>query len=136
MARGDFPRAARLFGAAVAVYEEIGTVDSLRQRIESTRAALGDDAFKLAWNEGHSMTLEDSTQYTLAASAPQSGPRASCRRLGCSARAMPLGKHQLYPSPDYCDAHPRISSGLSDGRTLVLLLTFFWIGDDFVTVPT
>lgn len=34
--------------------------------VAAARAALGDDAFSLAWREGREMTLEDAVKYALS----------------------------------------------------------------------
>jgi tetratricopeptide (TPR) repeat protein len=62
--RGDPTRAARLYGAAEAMREEIGTtvlpyeVTEHERGVMSAREALGDEGFAAAWAEGRTMTPE------------------------------------------------------------------------------
>jgi predicted ATPase/DNA-binding XRE family transcriptional regulator len=59
-------RAARLLGASAALREEMGTPLMPIARADrdhamnAARAALGEDAFAAAWDEGHAITLEES----------------------------------------------------------------------------
>lgn len=67
---GQPERAARLFGAAQALYERIGAVDrSDRARydpnISGVRAQLSEEVLAAAWAEGRSMTLEQAIAYAL-----------------------------------------------------------------------
>jgi predicted ATPase len=74
-ARGDDPagvrRAARLFGAAEALNEALGTPIPPSQRadhersVAAVRAALSEEAFLRAWAEGRAMTLEQAVRYAL-----------------------------------------------------------------------
>lgn len=63
-ALGDSLRAARIWGAAERLHEEVGSAlpgenSSVGARVAATRATLGDDAaFDRAWQEGRAMTLE------------------------------------------------------------------------------
>ncbi len=69
IARGDALRAARLYGAGAAIREEIGVnlgSPAPDPSAESTRAGLGEDAFRTAWSEGHAMRFEDALNYALA----------------------------------------------------------------------
>jgi DNA-binding CsgD family transcriptional regulator len=88
-ARADPGRAARLWGAAEALREEIG-VDSLSQwelhvydykgRVSAARSMLGDEgAWERAWAEGRGMSSEVAVEYALSgevASAPEERPLA------------------------------------------------------------
>ena len=64
-------RAARLFGAAAAVYDQIRLTRPPIERAEhdqavaAARAALGEEAFAAAWEEGKAMTLEQVVEYAL-----------------------------------------------------------------------
>ncbi len=65
-------RAARIWGAAERLREEIGSPLPLRERpdydrhVAGARTALGDDAaFDRAWREGRAMTLEEAAEYAL-----------------------------------------------------------------------
>jgi len=64
-------RAARLWGAAQRLREEIGAPMRLHDQAEynrsvsSARAAWGDDAFNEAWREGRAMSLDDAVRYAL-----------------------------------------------------------------------
>jgi hypothetical protein len=65
-------RAARLWGAAARLREEIGSPMPLRDRhrydhqVAAARTALGDTgAFDLAWLAGRAMTLEQTVAYVL-----------------------------------------------------------------------
>ena len=65
-------RAARLWGTAERVREEIGQAMLLNHRpsynraVAAARTALGDDAFALAWREGREMTLEEAVRHALS----------------------------------------------------------------------
>ena len=70
-------RAARLWGTAERLREQIGQPMRLNHRpsynraLAAARAALDDDAFTVAWCEGREMTLEDAVNYALGgANAP------------------------------------------------------------------
>ena len=64
-AEGDAQRAARLFGAAAAVREAIGSplppVDRpwYEREVDATREALGEKGYTTAWAEGRAMTWEE-----------------------------------------------------------------------------
>ena len=68
---GQPERAARLFGAAQALYERIGRAVDRSDRagydpnISGVRAQLNDEALAAAWAEGRSMTLEQAIAYAL-----------------------------------------------------------------------
>ena len=70
-AQGQPERCARLFGAAEALREVIGTVLTPPERadydraIMSARAALGDAAFQAAWTVGQSLSLEQAVASAL-----------------------------------------------------------------------
>jgi predicted ATPase len=64
-------RAARLWGAADALQQEMGGARSVNQRIfyerqvQPVRAILTDEAFDQAWEEGRAMSLENAVRYAL-----------------------------------------------------------------------
>jgi hypothetical protein len=64
-------RAARLFGAAEALRERIGIGVQAFERPEydqgvaATRAALGEEVFAAAWEEGRALTLDQAATYAL-----------------------------------------------------------------------
>jgi hypothetical protein len=75
---GDSLRAARIWGAAERLREEIGSpLHSQDQRdhdgsVAAARAALGDDtAFDRAWQEGRTLTLEQAIGLALDKSIVQ-----------------------------------------------------------------
>jgi hypothetical protein len=65
-------RAARLWGAAVELRGEIGSLLPLNEReeydrnIAMVRTALGEEAFTAAWAEGRAMTMEQAIAYALS----------------------------------------------------------------------
>ncbi len=67
-------RAARIWGAAQALREEIGAPQSPGEqaeqegRIATARETLGEDAFAAAWTEGRAMTTEQAVEYALSTS--------------------------------------------------------------------
>lgn len=69
--RGQAERAARLFGAADAIRSRIGTPiwpvnRPLYERdVAAARAALGEEAFRMAWEEGRAMTAEQAVEHAL-----------------------------------------------------------------------
>ena len=71
-ARGDDRRAARLFGAAEALYEAIGEAvrpvirAALAPTVVGVRARLGDAAFVAAWAEGRMLPMADAVAEALA----------------------------------------------------------------------
>ncbi len=75
-AHGEHDRAARLFGAAESLRENIGHHRSPQdqadydRRVASTRSGLGEAAFTAAWAEGRAMTMEQAIEYALA---PETG---------------------------------------------------------------
>jgi len=72
VASDDPQRAARLFGAAERVRDEIGSIvqaadrDRYDRDLEATRTALDETAFRQLWSEGAAMSIEESTQYALS----------------------------------------------------------------------
>jgi len=64
-------RAARMWGAAERLRDEVGAPIRLHDQadhnrsVSSARAALGDDAFNEAWREGREMRFEDAMKYAL-----------------------------------------------------------------------
>jgi non-specific serine/threonine protein kinase len=64
-------RAARLWGAAGALRQEIGNARSVREKIayedqmKAVRAILAAEAFDQAWDEGRAMSLDDAVRYAL-----------------------------------------------------------------------
>ncbi len=71
MAQGQAEKAVRLFGAAAALRSSIGSVidpaDQARYKknLNSLRAKSGKQRFKAAWDEGHTMTMEQAVAYAL-----------------------------------------------------------------------
>ena len=71
-ARGNYVRAARLFGAAELLRESLRSRRDrdyqleIAQHMNSAQAALGHTAFASAWAEGRAMTLEQAIEYALA----------------------------------------------------------------------
>jgi hypothetical protein len=72
VAQAQSERAARLFGAAEALREAIGTPLPPADRAEhdrsvaAVRTALGEEAFAAAWAEGRALTLEHAVAFALA----------------------------------------------------------------------
>ena len=70
-ARGNYVRAARLFGAAELLRESLRSrrdrdyQREIAQHMNSAQTALGDIAFASAWAEGRAMTLEQAIEYAL-----------------------------------------------------------------------
>jgi len=64
-------RAARLFGTAAALREDIGWALPPAKRAEhdrtvaAARGALGEEAFAAAWARGHELSLEETIKDTL-----------------------------------------------------------------------
>jgi tetratricopeptide (TPR) repeat protein len=75
-ARGEPERAARLWGAAVALREALGQRPLDESRVAAVRAALGEEAFAVAWATGQTMSLEAAVEYALA------GPEAALQHEG------------------------------------------------------
>jgi tetratricopeptide (TPR) repeat protein len=69
--KGDAERAARLFGAAEALREAIGYLQTPREStlrkpfLEAARAFIEDEAWQEAWREGRKMTFDESVSYAL-----------------------------------------------------------------------
>jgi len=61
----DFVRAARLFGAAAALRQAIGTLlapieqEAHRHQVDRVRQILGEEEFAAAWSEGRVMDLDE-----------------------------------------------------------------------------
>jgi hypothetical protein len=74
--RGQFERAARLFGADQALRDATGSTMNVRWRevrergLASARSALGEGPFAVIWAEGHAMTREQAIAYALEETAP------------------------------------------------------------------
>jgi predicted ATPase/Tfp pilus assembly protein PilF len=62
---GRLQTAARLFGAARRIFDEIENRDEGRPDLEGLRAALGEAAFASAWAEGHAMSPEEAVAAAL-----------------------------------------------------------------------
>jgi non-specific serine/threonine protein kinase len=76
----DTPRrAARMWGAAERLREEVGSRLPVYEHaahakvLEAARAAVGQEEFNKAWQEGRAMTLEDAVRYTLDMQAGRNG---------------------------------------------------------------
>jgi tetratricopeptide (TPR) repeat protein len=73
---GDADRAARLFGAADAMYEATGTTrmrwnwPTANGEGAALRTRLSAEDFAAAWAEGRAMTLDEAVAYALATTAP------------------------------------------------------------------
>jgi hypothetical protein len=69
--KGQTARAVRLFGAADALRQVIGTPLPPSQQplfdalVKSMRAELGDTPFEAAWTEGHDLTLQKAIEFAL-----------------------------------------------------------------------
>jgi DNA-binding CsgD family transcriptional regulator len=80
-------RAAHLFGAAAWLREVAGTSVSPLDRTSEehelavVRAALGEEQFAAAWEEGRAMSLEVATHYALARGRPATGAGVESRPL-------------------------------------------------------
>jgi hypothetical protein len=67
----QWERAARLSGAAEAVYADLGTALPVNsgaeywRMVSDARSALGEEAFAAAWAEGRAMSLEAAVGYAL-----------------------------------------------------------------------
>ena len=74
--QGHAARAAHLFGAAERAFERLGTSPSphnqadAERHLASTRAAIGEDAFTAARDEGRAMDLEQAVAYALHPTDP------------------------------------------------------------------
>jgi DNA-binding CsgD family transcriptional regulator len=77
---GDLDRAARLFGAATALRESIGSplkepyVPVHEQTVAALRKALGDNDFGSAWEEGRAMTADQVVAYVQEAPSVPTAP--------------------------------------------------------------
>ena len=71
-ARGNYVRAARLFGAAELLRESLRSrrdreyQRDIAEHMNSAQTALGDTAFASAWAEGRALTLAQAIEYALA----------------------------------------------------------------------
>ncbi len=78
--RGQSERAVRLFGAAEALGEAMGTPQAPSNRaafapdLADARRRLGEGAFAAAWAGGCAMTLDEATAYALAGEAEGATP--------------------------------------------------------------
>ncbi len=73
-AEGDHQRAARLFGAGDRLHGDTSPLDvdlepEMAEHLERTRAALGEEAFRVAQVSGAALTLEDVTALALSGSS-------------------------------------------------------------------
>ena len=72
--RGDAARAARIWGAADAAREGLGTprpaADRRHQYLDATRARLDEAAFARAALQGRQMTLDQAIEYALTPPRP------------------------------------------------------------------
>ena len=68
---GDHERAARLLGASDAAAKSLGYNSQPGDQMEieqfksSTRQALGEEAFREVWQDGHKLSLEEAVEYAL-----------------------------------------------------------------------
>ena len=93
-ATGRFARAARLFGAAEALREEVGAAPRHRHRsgsaVAQTKSALGEAAFAAAWEAGRALPLADVVDEAIATDAarpvPVVRPGSSAETCGLTAR--------------------------------------------------
>ena len=114
LTRGGAGTAARLLAAAQALRELIGTVIPPCERarhdetLAAARAALGDDAFAAAWQQGTLAPLED-LEAELPAAGPEgqaSSPAASAGPVAAPADSVPApaGQQPAAPSGDAAPA--------------------------------
>jgi DNA-binding CsgD family transcriptional regulator/tetratricopeptide (TPR) repeat protein len=95
--RGDYRRAARLFGAGETLRALTGdsrfvVVDnSYHQHLAATRSALGEKDFSAVWAAGQAMTLDEAIEYALA-SADVSAAKDSTEKRD-AARGGPSTEH-------------------------------------------
>jgi non-specific serine/threonine protein kinase len=95
---GHYGRAARLFGVEAGLREASGSRDMPFWRsiveldVTTTRAALGDQAFSVAWAEGRAMTLEQAVAYGLSMADPTMSARPTEHRV--DAQASPLSPRE------------------------------------------
>lgn len=72
--QGQAERAARLWGAAAALREVLGAPLHPAERLEleetmgQVRAAIGDEAWRIAWEDGRAMSPEEAMAYALESS--------------------------------------------------------------------
>ena len=75
--REDPAMAARMYGAAAALRDNVGATPSPYEQVliddylKKARATLGDGSFERAWNEGHEMTFDQAIDYALDAFSDQ-----------------------------------------------------------------
>ena len=74
-------RAARLFGAAEALREAMGSqllpldYGGYPHHLGATRAQLGEETFGAAWGTGQAMTLQQAVDYAIAEPGPDTAPQ-------------------------------------------------------------
>jgi predicted ATPase/DNA-binding SARP family transcriptional activator/DNA-binding CsgD family transcriptional regulator len=95
-AQGRAQRAARLWGAAEAMREDIGVPLQPEDRklldpyLATARSSLGEVAWQTTLSEGRAMTPEQAIEYSLSAEGPASPPQVARRSGGSSATLTPL----------------------------------------------
>ena len=75
LAQKDTQKAVRLWGAAHALRENIGSTlppnktrdqrEKYQEQVAQVRLTLGEEAFSTTWEEGHAMILEQAVEYAL-----------------------------------------------------------------------
>jgi non-specific serine/threonine protein kinase len=96
-AGGQAERAARLLGAAEALYETIGVVFTPNERavfdrdVAAARAGLSEESFAAAWADGRQLPLERAIRLALETPAAVAEPVASSPPHSVSASAYPSG---------------------------------------------
>jgi non-specific serine/threonine protein kinase len=125
-AQRQFGRAARLFGAAEALREQIGAAPHLPWRAEHERwvaaawVELGEETFAAAWAEGRALSLDDVVAY-------QPPEQAMAGRSRPSPGAGPGGL-----SPRELEVALLIAQGLTNRRIAETLVIAEWTVDTHV----
>jgi DNA-binding CsgD family transcriptional regulator len=99
-ARGEFELAARIFGAAEALREAIGTPVPLCERpdrdsnVATARARLDDAAWAALWAEGQAMSLGEAVGYALAegSASPAAKARAEAQPSALTRRQWEIAQ--------------------------------------------
>jgi non-specific serine/threonine protein kinase len=99
-AQGRAQRAARLWGAAEAMREDIGVPlqpedrELLDHYLATARSSLGEVAWQLAIAEGRAMMPEQAIEYSLSAEKPVLPPPVARRSVGSSTTLAPLTRRE------------------------------------------